>query len=86
MGVGLDSLRLVLMQKILDAYARSFNPSTLFYHLTPACAFLGAMFTLFTAVPSIIKLISVWRVLLLNYALTSALNLTSLIVMSNLNY
>ncbi|KAH1268839.1 hypothetical protein KXW98_007199 [Aspergillus fumigatus] len=83
MGVGSDSLRLVLMQKILDAYAGSFDPSTLFYHLTPACAFLGAMFTLFTAVPSIVELVSVWRVLLLNCALTSALNLTGLVVIKN---
>jgi hypothetical protein len=86
MGIGSDSLRLVLMQRILDAYVGLFDPSTLFYHLAPVCALLGAVFTLFTAVPSIVELANVWKILLLNCALTSALNLSGLVVVSNLTY
>ncbi|QRD89443.1 triose-phosphate transporter family-domain-containing protein [Aspergillus flavus] len=78
MGVGADSLRLALMQRILTAHDESFDPAALFHHLAPFCAFLGAVNTLFTTVPTVADLARVWKILLFSCTLTSALNISTL--------
>ncbi|KJK65759.1 Triose-phosphate Transporter family protein [Aspergillus parasiticus SU-1] len=78
MGVGADSLRLALMQRILTAHDESFDPAALFHHLAPFCAFLGAINTLFTTVPTVADLTRVWKILFFSCTLTSALNISTL--------
>ncbi|KAF7624909.1 hypothetical protein AFLA_001787 [Aspergillus flavus NRRL3357] len=52
--------------------------AALFHHLAPFCAFLGAVNTLFTTVPTVADLARVWKILLFSCTLTSALNISTL--------
>ncbi|CDM36167.1 Domain of unknown function DUF250 [Penicillium roqueforti FM164] len=79
-GIVSDSSRLVLMQKIFTSHPFTFDPPTLFYHLAPFCALLGAIITAFTSFPTTLELQNVWAMLLLNCTLTSMLNLAGLFV------
>lgn len=81
-GIVSDSCRLVLMQKLLTSRKFTFDPATLFYHLAPFCALLGAMTRVFTPFPTISEVRDVWAALLLNCTFTSMLNLSGLFVVS----
>ena len=83
-GIVSDSSRLVLMQKIFTSHPSTFDPPTLFHHLAPFCALLGAIITAFTSFPTFLEIQNVWAMLLLNCTLTSILNLAGLLAVSKI--